>query len=434
MVFGTAVSGIQAATKDLEVIGNNISNASTSGFKGSRSQFSDVYATGGGQTSVGTGVRLSRVQQLYSQGNFTYTNNSLDLAISGSGFFVLNSQGSRIYTRSGAFGIDNEGYIVNSSNQRLVGLQADASGTLGSISGDMRVSTANIPPLATTNVEMGLNMFANAVPPGIAWTGGATPATNTYNNVTSSTVYDSLGNSHVLSMYFIKADSTAAAGAPNASAPPGTENQWYIAFQLDNQNLPANVGATNSDNLYRVNFNPDGSFAGAEDVAGNPLTNNLMPFAVTLNNGSNPLNFNVDLSPSTQFGSPFAVQSNNPNGYTTGRLDSLEIDETGGLFGRYTNGESRLMGQVQIATFANLAGLQNLTDTNWAETGASGAAIVGNPATGSLGKIQSGALEDSNVDLTSELVKLIGAQRNFQANAQTIKTADAVTQTIINIR
>lgn len=216
--------------------------------------------------------------------------------------------------------------------------------------------------------------------------------------------------------------------------PPGTANQWYVAFQLDNQNLPANGGINNTDNLFRANFNSDGSFAGVLDTADNPLANNLIPLTMTLGNGANPLNFNVDLTNSTQFGSPFAVQSNVQNGFTTGRLDGLDIDEEGVLFGRYTNGQSRVMGQIQLANFANPDGLQSLGDTNWAETSSSGQALVGSPGTASLGLLQSGALEDSNVDLTGELVKLIGAQRNFQANAQTIRTADAVTQTIINIR
>ncbi|CEK11061.1 flagellar hook protein FlgE [Legionella hackeliae] len=437
MVFGTALSGIQAASKDLDVIGNNIANAPTIGFKSSRAEFADVYATGtygGGGNAVGSGVRLARVQQNFGQGNFTFTNNSLDLAVSGSGFFVLNDQGSRLYTRAGSFGLDNEGFIVNSFNQNLTGLLADASGNITSVSGNLQVNTANISPNATSTVTSGVNLYANATAPTVDWTGGATPAQDTYNNATSTTIYDSLGNSHVLSMYFIHADSTAVLGDPNASTPPGTQNQWYIAFQLDNQNLPANGGPHNTDNLFRVNFNSDGSFNTALDTANNPLANNLIPLSMTLANGADPLNFNVDFSNSTQFGSPFAVQSNVQNGYTTGRLDGLDIDEEGILFGRYTNGQSRVMGQIQLANFANPDGLQSMGNTNWAETSASGQALVSNPGTASLGLIQSGALEESNVDLTGELVNLIGAQRDFQANAQTIRTADAVTQTIINIR
>ncbi|KTD11278.1 flagellar hook protein FlgE [Legionella jamestowniensis] len=436
MVFGTALSGIQAASKDLDVIGNNIANSPTIGFKSSRAEFADVYATGtygGGGNAVGSGVRLSRVQQNFGQGNFTFTNNSLDLAVSGSGFFVLNDQGSNLYTRAGSFGLNTEGFIVNANGQNLTGLLADANGNITNVSGNLQISTANINPNATTTVASGVNLYSKSTPPTVDWSGGATPAQDTYNNSTSTTIYDSLGNSHVLSMYFIHADASAAAGAPNASTPPGTQNQWYVAFQLDNQNLPAGAGA-NTATLYRVNFNSDGSFNSALDTANNPLPNNLIPLSMALSNGADPLNFNVDFSNSTQFGSPFAVQSNVQNGYTTGRLDGLDIDEEGVLFGRYTNGQSRVMGQIQLANFANPDGLQSMGNTNWAETSASGQALVSNPGTASLGLIQSGALEESNVDLTGELVNLIGAQRNFQANAQTIRTADAVTQTIINIR
>ncbi|MDI9819483.1 MULTISPECIES: flagellar hook protein FlgE [unclassified Legionella] len=437
MVFGTALSGIQAATKNLDVIGNDIANSATTGFKSSRAEFADIYATGsfgGGGNAVGSGVRLSRVQQNFGQGGFTFTNNSLDLAITGSGFFILNDQGSNIYTRAGAFGVDNEGYIINNLNQKLTGLLANADGTLSAVSGDMRIDSANINPNPTTRINTGVNLFAGSTPSGINWVGGATPATDTYNNVTSSTIYDSLGNSHVLSMYFIKADADALAGVPNAASPPGTQNQWYVAFQLDNQDIPALGGTENTDNLFRVNFNSDGSFANALDTANNPLANGLIPLASVLTNGANPLNFNVDLSNSTQFGSPFALQSSQQDGYTTGRLDGLDISEEGLLQGRYTNGQIRVMGQIQLANFQNLNGLNPLGNTSWAESAASGQALIGNAGTASLGLIQSGALEDSNVDLTGELVNLIGAQRDFQANAQTIRTADAVTQTIINIR
>ncbi|RMX21061.1 flagellar hook protein FlgE [Legionella jordanis] len=437
MVFGTALSGIQAASKNLDVIGNNIANSPTIGFKSSRAEFADVYATGSygsGGNATGSGVRLAQVQQNFGQGNFTFTNNSLDLAVSGSGFFILDDQGSNVYTRAGAFGLDNQGFIVNSSNQKLQGLLADNNGNISSIPGDLQINTSNINPQATNLVTSGLNLYSNSTPTAVDWTGGATPATDTYNNVTSTTIYDSLGNSHVLSMYFIRADASAALGAPNASSPPGTQNQWYVAFQLDNQNLPANVGTHNTDNLFRVNFNSDGSFSTALDTTNTPLANNQIPLTLALNNGADPLAFNVDLSNSTQFGSPFAVQSNLQNGFTTGRLANLDIDELGKLYGRYSNGQSRLMGQVQLANFTNTNGLQNLGTTCWGETSASGQAIISNPGTASLGLIQSGALEESNVDLTGELVNLIGAQRDFQANAQTIRTADAVTQTIINIR
>ncbi|MGL6028443.1 MAG: flagellar hook-basal body complex protein, partial [Legionella sp.] len=233
---------------------------------------------------------------------------------------------------------------------------------------------------------------------------------------------------------FVHADGSAATGAPNASSPVGTENQWYVAFQIDNQNVPANVGTNNTDNLFRANFNADGSFAGVADVTNTPLVNNLIPLTMNLNNGSNPLNLNIDFSDSTQFGSPFSVQSAQNDGYTTGSLAGLDIDESGVILGRYTNGQSLAMGQIQLANFADPESLKNLGNTAWSETIGSGQPLVSAAGTGGLGLINSGVVEESNVELTNELVKLIGAQRNFQANAQTIRTGDAITQTIINIR
>ncbi len=437
MVFNAALSGIQASSKDLDVIGNNIANSATVGFKSSRAEFADIYTAGSygtGSTAVGGGVRLSRVHQSFATGNLTSTNNTLDLAVNGSGFFILSDQGARVYSRAGQFKLDNQNYIVNANNQRLTGVLADKTGNITGASGDLQVNSANISPKASSLVGAGFNLYAKSTPPTSDWVGGPTPASGTSTNQSSSTIYDSLGNSHVLSMYFIHADSAALSGAPNAASPAGTENQWYVAFQIDNQNVPANAGADNTSNLFRANFNPDGSFAGVQDTTNTALANNLIPLSMNLNNGSSPLSLNIDLSDSTQFGSPFTMQSINNDGYTTGSLAGLEIDTSGVVFGRYTNGQSLAMGQIQLANFADPESLQNLGNTTWAETISSGQPLVSGAGTGGLGLVNSGSLEESNVDLTSELVKLIGAQRNFQANAQTIRTGDAITQTIINIR
>lgn len=437
MSFNTALSGIQSASKDLDVIGNNIANSATIGFKGSRAEFSDIYsygAYGSGSNAIGSGVNLSRVHQSFATGNIINTNNTLDLAISGSGFFILSDQGAKIYSRAGQFKIDSQHYIENANHQRLNGLLADSTGKMTGATGELQISTADILPQPTTLVTTGVNLNTNSQAPSSDWVGGATPSVDSYNNASSSTVYDSLGNSHVLTMYFIHADSNAAAGAPNASTPPGTQNQWYVAFQIDNQNVPPNVGTGNTNNLFTAKFNTDGSFAGVFDTTNTGLANNLIPLSMNLTNGANPLSMNVDLSNSTQFGSPFAVQSAATNGYTTGSLSGLGIDDSGRILGRYSNGQSLLMGQIQLANFSDPESLENLGNTSWSETFASGQPIISAAGTGGLGFVNSGSLEESNVDLTSELVKLISSQRNFQANAQTIRTGDAVTQTIINIR
>jgi len=437
MVFGTALSGLLSATKDLEVIGNNIANSGTIGFKRSRAQFADVYAAGGfgsGTNAVGSGSRLSRVQQNFAQGNLSFTNEALDMAISGAGFFVLSDSGARLYSRAGAFSLSNDGYIENSTKQRLQGAIADDLGNITTNVGDIQISRANILPRATTSVDMGVNLFGGEQAKKFNWVGGLSPAENTFNNVSTATIFDSLGNTHTLGVYFIKADETANVGDPNASSPISTQQQWYVAFQIDGQQVPANVGPNNTDNLIRMNFNQDGTFANVQDVTNTNLPSAVIPLSFTLGNGANTLNFSVDLSESSQFGSPFAIQSVNQDGYTTGQLDGVDIDNFGVIFGRYTNGKNRAMGQIELANFSNPDGLQSLGDNLWVETASSGQAVVSKAGTAGLGLIQSGALEDSNVEITADLVKLISAQRNFQANAQTIKTGDAITQTIINIR
>lgn len=437
MVFGTAISGLTAASQMVEVNGNNIANASTIGFKKSMANFVDLYSVSGygGNTNIGTGTRLAAVSQSFGAGSSISTTNSLDMQLIGGGFFILDTNGSRTYSRAGAFDVDKSGFIINSLNpsQKVIGLPAN-NGVIGTVTGPIQIDYANLTPMATTTMATGVNLQSNSTPPAVDWAGGANPASNTYNNKTSSTVYDSLGNAHTLTMYFILADVNAAAGMPNAASPPGTQNQWYVAFQLDGQDIPALVGPDNTSNLFRANFATDGSFASVADVTNTPIVGNKIPFAVALTNGSAPLNFTMDLSNSTTFGSAFAAQSITQDGYTTGELVGFEVTDTGIIRGRYSNQKTRDMGQMQLANFMNLSGLTPTGQTQWGETDASGQAILGSPGTGTFGLIQSSSLEGSNVDLTRELVGLIEGQRNFQANAQTVRTADAMTQTVINIR
>lgn len=404
MVFNSALSGIQAASTQLSVIGNNVANASTTGFKQSRAQFADVYAVSGvgaSSNAVGSGTRLSAVNQIFSQGTISFTNNALDVAVNGQGFFMLDDGGSRAYSRAGNFQVDRSGYIVNANQQKLIGLTADANGAITGAVGQLRIESGNISPQATSSVEVGVNLHANELPPTVAWVGGNNPPPDSYTSVTSTTVFDSLGNDHVLSLYFVKT---------------ANENEWDVRVQMDN----TDVG--NASNLV---FNTNGTYSSSTP---DPIQIAFSP------SGSDPMSVSLNLSRSTQFGSPFAVESLLQDGYTTGRLDSVDVDGLGIILGRYTNGQSRPMGQIQLANFNNTNGLQPTGNTNWAETYASGPPLISTPGTASLGVLQSSSLEDSNVDLTTELVSLITAQRNFQANAQTIRTADTVTQTIINLR
>lgn len=416
MPFRTALSGLIASGTDLRVIGNNVANAGTVGFKKSRAEFADVYAVsnlGGSGNAIGAGVRVSAVTQQFTQGNVEFTDNSFDLAISGQGFFRLSDNGAIIYSRAGMFQVDRDGYIVNSADQRLTALQADAAGNITGALGDLRLNTADIAPNATAMIEVGVNLDADAqiIP--------ALPVFDptdslSYNNSTSLTVYDSLGASHLASFYYRKT---------------GT-NTWDSYLFVDGQDVTGAVAPP-----YGANALSFDAFGNLIAPAGGTVT--YPAFTPTPLTGAAPLNITVDYAgatPSTQYGGNFSVNALTQDGYATGRLIGVNIDDTGVVLTRYSNGQSSVLGQVALANFANPQGLQQMGDTNWAETFDSGAALVGAPGTSSLGLIQSGALEGSNVDLTEQLVTMITAQRNFQANAQVISTADAITQTIINIR
>ena len=437
--LNTALSGMNAASQNLEVIGNNIANSNTVGFKSSSTEFADVYtgAAYGGGTISGSGVS-SRVRQSFTTGTLTPTNNTLDLAINGPGFFVLNNNGAISYTRNGQFKLDDSNNIVSSMNGRsLVGIRAD--GTYGPLS----VSTQSLAPKASTLLKVGLNLNSSvgitSTPPSTSdipyvntsWTGaaGGVPNPNSYNNTTNTTVYDSLGNAHVVAMYYIKADA-ADSTSPNA----GPANTWYVGMTVDGVDVSNTAAGANSTKLNSITFAADGSFVSTQGPdAASPSNGRVtvnVPGSVT--NGAAPLSFDIDFNDTTQFGSPFAVQALQDNGYSTGNLTGLSIDTSGRILGRYTNGQTPLLGTVQIANFADPEGLQNLGDNTWAETFSSGRALISNGGSGTAGQIQSGATEDSTVDLTGSLVKLTEAQRAFQANAQTIKVGDALIQTLLN--
>lgn len=421
MAFDTAVSGIQAASADLDVIGNNIANASTTGFKTSRAEFADVYATsllGGGGNAIGKGVSLSAVKQEFSQGNISYTNNALDLAISGNGFFLLSDQGASAYTRAGNFQVDREGYIVSNEGLNLQGFQADDTGNITGEIDDLRLDTSLIDPNPTALIDMTANLDSRQTPPlqpfGGPFDAFATPPTapdpEAYNASTSTTIYDSQGNPHVLGMFFVR------------SAAP---NEWQVHSLVDG------VSTSGPDTL---SFQSNGQF----DPATLPMEINLAGWnpvnGAGIPNGAATQDMTIDLSQTTQFGTDFSVTGINQDGYTTGQLSGLDIDESGVAYARYTNGQARALGQVAVAGFTNSNGLQPIGDTSWTETYSSGPPVVSAGGTSGLGLIQSGALEDSNVEITAQLVDMIVAQRNYQANAQVIQTMDAVTQTVINLR
>jgi flagellar hook protein FlgE len=405
MAFGIALSGIHASQSDLDVTANNIANASTTGFKQSRSEFAELFsvsAQGVSSTQTGNGVHVSRVAQQFSQGNVESTNSSLDLAISGAGFFTLSDNGALVYSRAGAFGTDANGYVVNAAAQKLQVYPPTTGGAFNTTQPtDLRLITNDSAPQATTSAQVVFNLPGDATAPAVATFNPATPTS--YNNSTSLTVYDSLGAAHTATMYFVKT---------------ATANTWDTRMYVD---------GTAVGGAQTLTYSNTGALTAP---AGGTLT---FP-AYTPTTGAAPLNLKLDVSTTSQYGSTFGVTSVTQDGFTTGRLIGISVDPTGVVQARFTNGRSLALGQIAIANFANPQGLQPLGNTTWSETFASGQALRGQAGNSGFGLIQSGALEDSNVDITQQLVNMITAQRGFQANAQMISTQDQITQTIINIR
>jgi flagellar hook protein FlgE len=405
MTFRLALSGLNAAQADLGVTANNIANSSTTGFKRSRAEFAELFAVspqGVASLASGNGTRVSDIAQQFGQGSINFTDNNLDLAISGPGFFTLSDAGASVYSRAGAFKTNAEGFVVNAQNQRLQVYPSLAGGgfNTGALT-DLRLVTSESAPQATGNVELLLNLPADATVPVSAVFDPANPAS--FNRATSLTVFDTLGAAHTATMYFVK---TAAAG--------DWESRLYVdgtAVGGAQQMTFNNLGQLTTPPTAQITFPPYTPLTGAADI-----------------------NMTFDFSGATQYGSNFSVNSIVQDGFTTGRLIGMDIDKSGQVQARFTNGRSLTLGQVALSNFANPGGLQQLADTNWAETFASGQALRGQSGNSGFGLIQSGALEASNVDITEQLVNMITAQRNFQANAQMISTSDQITQTIINIR
>lgn len=422
MAFQHGLSGLNASSKALDVIGNNIANGSTVGFKGSVAQFADVFAAslmGGGGGQIGIGTRLANVSQQFTQGNITTTNNPLDVAINGRGFFRLSDNGAISYTRNGQFELDKDGYIVTSTGLKVTGYQADANGLITGALGNLQLSQADIPPQFTSTAAVSANLDANATVPTAAWVDpnpGASPAValdvKSFNHSTSMTVYDSLGNSHIVGMYFRM---TAA-------------NTWDVYATVDGYG-----GAVGNPVVTGLPFTSSGVI---DTTAYTPPS--LISLDLTVPNPTNgattPLDINFDFSKMTQYGSAFSVNELSQNGYASGRIAGFSIGADGVVQGRYSNGQTMTLGQLALANFVNPQGLNAIGNNQWAESPESGQALVGAPGSGTLGMLQSAAVEDSNVDMTQELVNMIVAQRAYQANAQTIKTQDQVMSTLVNLR
>lgn len=421
MSFRTSLSGLDAASTDLSVIGNNIANASTNGFKESRAEFVDVFATtfsGVSGNTPGSGVRVADVSQQFSQGNVEFTSSSLDLAINGEGFFILSDNGSQAYTRAGAYSTDRNGFVVDNSGRQLQIFPANANGSFntGALS-SLQLSTSDSAPNASTTVTPILNLDATQTTPTVG-TFSPTDA-NSFNHSTSTTVYDSLGNSFPATMFYVASDPT--------------NNEWQVHTYVNGQKL--NPTGSDANNFFTLGFDSLGGFQDIAPSGAASSTASTISFAgLGLGNGSASMVLNYDYAGTTQFGGDFAVNALSQDGFASGRLSGIDIDQTGVVFARFTNGQSSVLGQVALASFPNSQGLRQLGDTSWAETFSAGDRVVGSAGTAGFGSLQSGALEASNVDIATQLVSLITAQRNFQANAQAITTQNEIQQAIINIR
>jgi flagellar hook protein FlgE len=403
--FSIALSGLSAANTALDVTSNNIANANTVGFKNSQAEFADVYASGAvnlDSSTGGEGVRVVAAAQQFSQGtSITEASTPLDMEINGNGFFTLNSPSGTVYTRNGQFSEDQNGNVISTTGQFLQVYPPTTNGgfNTGTLQ-NLNLQTAQSSPVATTAANVILNLPSNATPPTVAPFNATN--SNSYNQSTSTTVYDSLGNSYPATLYF------------SQTTTPGT---WNVNMTVNG----VAVGGTQT-----LSFSDTGT------VTAPPGGNlNFNGFAPT--NGAAPMNMAFNFSQTTEFGTQFGVTSIIPNGYTTGQLSTLSIDSTGIVSAVYTNGQSTKLGQLAIANFPNPQGLQQLGNTNWAQTFSSGTVVSGTAGSAGFGSVTSSSLESSNVDLTTELVNMITEQRAFQANAQVITTADQMSQTVIGI-
>ena len=424
MGFQQGISGLNAASKNLDVIGHNIANSGTTGFKSSRAEFADLVASSmgvGSSNSAGVGVEVAAIAQQFTQGNLTLTGNGMDVAINGNGFFKLQMpDGSPAYTRAGNFKLDKSGDVVTNGGANVMGYKMDpATGLTSSSTVPLSFPTgAPIAAKETKSITASINLDARAgdsagvvanptaVPP---VTGVPATPRSTYG--TSVNVYDSQGVTTPVNLYFQKGS---------------TANTWEVFDQLDD---PSAVPPVTAAAIGTVAFDANG----VNVPSATPLTVSVTSTA-NPNNPSAPWNVNIDLSGLTQFGSKFAVSDLKQDGYAAGQLNNINISDDGTVVASYSNGVTRAEAQLALSSFRNPQGLVAVGGNNWVVSADSGAPVDGKPGSGNLGSLRSGALEESNVDLTAELVNMMTAQRAYQANAQTIKTQDQVMSTMVNLR
>lgn len=454
MSFYIALRGIASAQTDLDATANNIANVNTIGFKKSRAEFADVFLNSVfsySKTATGSGVSTNAVAQQFTQGSIQVTDNALDMAISGGGFFVTSTDENSLdfsFKRAGAFRLNANNNLVDSNGNYLRGFTVDENGNSNSISlattQAIKVPDAAGSPVSSQNVNMKMNLDASAETKDV--TNFDPNDSTSYNSSTSMTIYDSLGEPHLLTTYFVR---------PNDAAYTG-ESNWVAFYALDGQQVDlAGGGAVNFSIDANGDGNVDGQVAAANGAGwtGSVLTFNgsgtyvgSNPATVTTEQlglgGANALPVGTDAAQSltisfnnpTQFSSPFEIASLSQDGSSVGQLTNVEVGEDGLVVASYSNGVTSPLGRVALANFANEQGLIQKGNSSWRATIASGDAISGEAGSGLLGVIRASSLESSNVDLTTELVDLISAQRNFQANSRSLEVSNTLQQTILQIR
>lgn len=402
MSFSIANTALNAHTEQLNTISNNIANSATKGFKASRTEFASMYAQ-----SQPLGVAVSGVSQNISKdGQKDKTGMGLDLAISGGGFFVVReNSGDKAYTRAGMFRSDVDGYLVNGQGMKLQGYPADDAGNIqAGIISDLKINNAGVPAKASTNLDFMANLEAGATVPSVTTFNAGDQ--NSYNFTTTSTVYDSLGREHAVAHYFIKSATTTSA-APN---------QWTVRHSID---------GTVATAPHTLQFTNTGALIPSSSAL--KLTGAFNPA------GAAAYDIDIDYTGTTQLNQGFTTTRNKSNGYTSGVKNGERIESDGSVYATFSNGERMLQGKVVLANFASPSGLVTQNGTSWSESNKSGAALLGTPGTGLLGSLESGALENSNVDITAELVGLMTAQRNYQASTKIISTNDSMMNALFQV-
>lgn len=428
MSFYTSLSGLQAAQTDMSTISHNLSNVSTNGFKKSRTEFADVIASSvslNPNQMIGSGTTVKAIRQQFGQGGTQQSSSSLDIAISGDGFFAvkpsLDAAGVN-FTRNGSFLVDSDRYVTDSQGSYLQVYPVDGSGAviatgLGSTV-NLRLPQTSGVPEATKSVKLGLNLSAHASIPKNA--SRFTPDTpyafdrfdpGTYNNSTQTTIYDASGNPLTMTNYFVRETST-------------TPSTWSVYSFVGDKQL-----GTNAANPQPITLTFDASGAITSPTA----PTQFAPFTVGTSTTEQSIKLDFG-SATTQLGQPFSVNNRAQDGKAVGQLDGVTVGEDGTVRASFSNGDSQALGKIALANFSNPSGLRQLGNSTWAATGLSGEPRLGEPGSNGFGGLMSGAIERSNVDITEELVGLIAAQRNFQANAKALDTASQISQTIFNIR